>query len=244
MGRAREIAVNSVDLPALGYPTNPTSAMMRNSNRKFPSSLGSPGWANRGVCRLAVAKFRFPNPPRPPFAERKTLPIGGHIHHQLAFELGCLVRGTVVLLGKVNFQGPFVAGTPHLRPGDYDRGRRLRLFVRIRIGSGLRGRGWGGKPPNERSDGNFNDQVLPGMPIHAFSQPGMAFLRNQPRLVKLRDQVIEVVIGLKNHVSPTPAVAAAGAALGTIGLAMKGHTAFAAVTGARVNFYLIDEHNL
>src|ERR1039458_8934498 len=61
--------------------------------------------------------------------------------------------------------------------------------------------------------------------------------------VKIRgDGVLEMGVPLKNHAAAAPAVAAAGAALGDVSLAMKGHAAFAAVPRARVNFYFVNKH--
>ncbi len=58
----------SVLLPALGNPSRPTSASSFSSSSSRRSSPGVPSWAKRGVCRVEVAKFMLPSPPRPPRA--------------------------------------------------------------------------------------------------------------------------------------------------------------------------------
>src|SRR5204862_171455 len=58
----------SVDLPALGKPTRPTSARSFSSRRRSFSSPGSPGWTLRGARLVDVAKCALPRPPRPPRA--------------------------------------------------------------------------------------------------------------------------------------------------------------------------------
>jgi hypothetical protein len=66
-------------------------------------------------------------------------------------------------------------------------------------------------------------------------------LGDESGIVKLRDEIIEIVVGLKNHAAAAPAVAAAGAALGAISLAQESDTPFAAVAGTGIDFYFIDE---
>ena len=73
-------------------------------------------------------------------------------------------------------------------------------------------------------------------------RPFSPFLRDQPRLVILGDEIVQVVVGLQNHVAAATAVAAVGAALGTILLALESHAAFAAVARARVDFDFVNEH--
>jgi hypothetical protein len=57
----------------------------------------------------------------------------------------------------------------------------------------------------------------------------------------LGDEIIEVVVGLKNDAAAAPAVAAAGAALGPVGFAQEGDATFSAVAGAGIDFYFIDK---
>ena len=56
-----------VDFPTLGNPSNPTSANSFNSSINSFSSPFSPSSENLGACLVAVAKWEFPLPPRPPF---------------------------------------------------------------------------------------------------------------------------------------------------------------------------------
>src|SRR5258708_1354560 len=68
----------SVDLPAFGKPTRPTSASSLSSSRRSFSSPGSPGCTLRGARFVDVAKCAFPMPPRPPRDEH-ALTFGGKI---------------------------------------------------------------------------------------------------------------------------------------------------------------------
>src|SRR6476646_3692672 len=65
-GRAAEIFRNNVDLPAFGYPTNPASAIVRSSSRKYPSSPSSPSVYWRGARLRELLKCTLPFPPPPP----------------------------------------------------------------------------------------------------------------------------------------------------------------------------------
>ena len=76
-----------------------------------------------------------------------------------------------------------------------------------------------------------------------FNASGFAIFGNEPLLIVLRDEIVEVVVRFEDDVSAATAVAAAGSAFGDKGLAMERDTAFAAVTGAGVDFYFIDEHH-
>jgi hypothetical protein len=69
-----------------------------------------------------------------------------------------------------------------------------------------------------------------------------AIFRNQPRLVKLVDEVVKVVTRFENDITPAPAVAAARAALGAVRFSEERHRSFAAVPRTRVNLDLVDEH--
>ena len=52
----------------------------------------------------------------------------------------------------------------------------------------------------------------------------------------------EVVVRLQDHTPAASAVAAAGPALGYVSFAVKGHAAFAAVTGTGDDLDFVDEH--
>ena len=56
-----------VDLPTLGNPTSPTSAMTFSSSCTHSSPPACPGWAYLGTCMVEVAKCILPSPPLPPF---------------------------------------------------------------------------------------------------------------------------------------------------------------------------------
>src|SRR6266571_4468315 len=58
----------SVDLPALGYPTRPTSASSFSSSRSVRSSPGRPSSCSRGAWWVDVLNCALPRPPRPPRA--------------------------------------------------------------------------------------------------------------------------------------------------------------------------------
>jgi hypothetical protein len=52
------------------------------------------------------------------------------------------------------------------------------------------------------------------------------------------------MIGLENDVAAAPPVAAARPAFGPEGFPQKGHAAFAAVAGARMDFHFINKHGI
>jgi predicted neutral ceramidase superfamily lipid hydrolase len=98
--------------------------------------------------------------------------------------------------------------------------------------------------PNQRSARNLHDQILAGMSVHAFAHAEFAILREQSRLVILRDEIVEVVVRLQNHVTALPAVASVRTSFGTILLAPESHAALAAAASARVDFDFVNEHLL
>src|SRR5664280_1391729 len=89
---------------------------------------------------------------------------------------------------------------------------------------------FGRKFPDKRPTGHLHDQVLSRRPIHPFPQPVPAFFGDQAWLIKLPDQIVQIVVGLENHVASPAPVATVGPALGTVLLAAKGHAAFSTVT--------------
>ena len=107
---------------------------------------------------------------------------------------------------------------------------------------GLRGRLGRFQTPYQRAARNPHHQVLPGRSIHPLAQAWLAVLGNQPRIVKLRHQIIQIMVRQQNHVAAPPAVAAAGTAFGAISFAQKGHAAFAAVARASKNLDFIYKH--
>src|ERR1039458_1107321 len=73
-GRAPVRAASKVDLPALGSPTKPMSAISLSSRWMRRCAPGSPRSAILGACRTAPAKWAFPRPPRPPSATTRRWP--------------------------------------------------------------------------------------------------------------------------------------------------------------------------
>ena len=65
---------------------------------------------------------------------------------------------------------------------------------------------------------------------------------DEPRLVVLGDEIIQVVVGFEDDVAAAPAIAAAGAAFGPELLPLESDATFAAVTGAGIDLDLVDEH--
>jgi hypothetical protein len=100
------------------------------------------------------------------------------------------------------------------------------------------------EPPHERAAGNLDDDIFSGVTIHALAQAVLAVLGDEARLIILRDEIVQVVVGLEDDAAAAPAVAAARPALGHEGLAMERDAAFAAVSRLRVNFYFVNEHDL
>jgi hypothetical protein len=66
-------------------------------------------------------------------------------------------------------------------------------------------------------------------------------LGQETGVVKLRDKIVQIVVGLENDTAAAPAIAPAGAAFGAIRLAQEGNATFAAVSRAGIDFYFIDE---
>src|SRR5205823_6234856 len=82
---------------------------------------------------------------------------------------------------------------------------------------------------------------LAGATVHAFAHAVLTVLRKEPRLVVLRDEVVQVMVRLQNHVAAVPAVTAGRAAFGPERFPEEGHTTFPAMAGARENFYFVDQ---
>ena len=82
------------------------------------------------------------------------------------------------------------------------------------------------------------------MAVHALAQTVLAVPGDEAWLIILRDEIVQVVVGLENDAAAAPAVAAARPALGHERLAMERDAAFAAVPRMRVIFYLVNEHEI
>ena len=74
MGLAFEMAVIKVDLPALGIPSNPTSANTLSSSLTSRFSPSSPGVFCRGARLMELLKRILPKPPSPPLATKMSSP--------------------------------------------------------------------------------------------------------------------------------------------------------------------------
>ena len=99
------------------------------------------------------------------------------------------------------------------------------------------------QPPNQRSAGDLDNEILARMTVHPLAQPRLPVGGDQPRIKKLRHQVVQVVIRLQDDIAAATAVPAAGAAFGAGSFPEKGDAAFAPVPGPRVNCYFINEHD-
>ena len=97
-------------------------------------------------------------------------------------------------------------------------------------------------PPDQRATGHFHNQVLSGSAIHPFAHACFAIFSDQAGRVELGDEVVQVVVGLQDHVAPSAAVASAWTALSDKGLPVKSYTPFPSVPGLGVNLDFVDKH--
>src|SRR5207244_5160678 len=102
-------------------------------------------------------------------------------------------------------------------------------------------RTFAGYLPHQCAARNLDEEVLAGMAVHAFAQTGLAVLGDEPRLVILRDEIVQVMIRFQDHVTATSAIAATGSAFWTILLALEGDAAFAAVSSPGVDPDFVNE---
>jgi hypothetical protein len=61
-------------------------------------------------------------------------------------------------------------------------------------------------------------------------------------LIVLLDEIVEIVIGLENHVAPGPSIASAGASFGTRGFAQKRDAAAPSMPCTGMDPDLVNEH--
>ena len=78
--------------------------------------------------------------------------------------------------------------------------------------------------------------------IHSFAHSRFSSLCDQARVVKLRDQIVQVVVGFENDVAAATTIAAARPAFRDKRFAMEGHAPFATMAGSRKNFDFVDKH--
>jgi hypothetical protein len=178
-----------------------------------------------------------------PFAKDELPPMLRQVRNQLAF--GRMLRRTVRLrFGRqINFHRAFTAGMADQWASTGAEFQGGRLFALFGLGRDLFGRADGRwQFPDKGAARNFYEEVFSGSAIHAFSQSSFTFLCDEPGLVVLRNQIVQIVIGLQNDTSAAPAVAAARPAFGNIRFSMKRHASLAAMTGAGEDFHFIDKH--
>src|SRR5437660_638833 len=142
---------------------------------------------------------------------------------------------------QIDFQRPLAAGMADQLAFLGAELRRLLSFSAFVFGYRFDwlGRGW--QFPDQCAARDLNDQVLAGVPVHAFAHARFAGFGDEARRVKLGDQIVQVMVRLQDDVAATAAVAAAGAALGDKSFAMKRDAAFAAMAGAGIYFDLINK---
>ena len=110
------------------------------------------------------------------------------------------------------------------------------------FGSVARFSGFIGCFPDERAARHLYEKIFAGVTVHSLAEPELAILRNESRLIVLRDQIVQVMVRFENDFASATAVTAIWSAFGTILLAAECDTTFSAVPTARVNFYFVNEH--
>ena len=139
------------------------------------------------------------------------------------FRLGLLFR----LRLEIDFQC--------LRAACFSKNSHIRL---------LRGRLGCGQFPDERAAGHFDDELLATAPGFALALTGATVLGVEVRGVVLRDEVVDIVVRLQDHVATLAAVAAARAALGLERFMRKGDATVSALAGPGLNLDCVDEHRV
>src|SRR6266404_4946834 len=145
-------------------------------------------------------------------------------------------------LFEKDFHGPFAPGETEGRA--FAGGKLQRFgpgFCLAGFGRQIARLAWG-QSPHQRAARDPHQQILAGVAVHAFALAVLAIFRQQPWLIILRDEIVQVVIGLQDHVAAAAAITASRAALGPRRLPQKSDTTFSAVTGARENFDFVDKH--
>ena len=89
--------------------------------------------------------------------------------------------------------------------------------------------------PNHRAARHLDDQLFAAAPGLALALAGAAVFGVEVRCVKLRDEIVDVVIGLKNDITTLAAVAAARPALGIERFMRKREATVAALAGSGLN---------
>jgi hypothetical protein len=99
-----------------------------------------------------------------------------------------------------------------------------------------------GQPPYQSPARDPDEQVLSCRPIHAFSLPGSAILGNQSGVVKLCDEIVQIVIGLQEDITSAPPISSARAAFGDEGFTVEGHSALTSMPCLSIDSYFVDKH--
>jgi hypothetical protein len=210
--------------------------------------LGEARGLSRRSCEIAI-----PQASAATLAQYELLAVLRQVNNQVtAFgSRGCLFR---VFAREVNLHGATAGGSAEFGPaaGTGLDGGFLILISFYRPAAAGDSRGPlvirfalpGFQLPHKSSAGNFDDQIFAGTAIHAVAHAELAVLRQEARLIILSDKIVEIMIGFQNDAAAASAVAATGAAFGTILLTLERDTAFAAVAGAGEDFYLVNEHRL
>src|SRR5881394_1068832 len=150
----------------------------------------------------------------------------------------CLHR----LLFEIDFERALPSRVTELRPfpGGKNQWSGFAFLAIVLVGRGVRCRR--SQSPHQGAAWDFDEQIFSRVAVHSFAQSVLAIVREEPRLVKLRDKIVQVVVGLQNDISSAPAVAAGRAAFGPERFTEKSNTTLSAVAGARKNFDFVDEH--
>ena len=165
-------------------------------------------------------------PPPAAGAEDELLSVLGEVRDNLRFKqfrLGLLFR----LRLEIDFQ--------RLRAACFSKNSHVSLL-----------RGWlgCGQFPDERAARHLDDELFATAPGFALALAGPTVLGVEVRGVVLRDEVVDVVVRLQNHVATLAAVAAARAALGLERFMRKGDATVAALAGPGLNLDCVDEHRV
>jgi hypothetical protein len=100
-----------------------------------------------------------------------------------------------------------------------------------------------GDSPDDGAARDLDDQILASTAVHTFAKAIATVLGDEPRVIELGNQVIDVMIRFEDHVPSASPVASVRAAFGAKRFAKERDAALAAVSGLRMNFDFVDEHD-
>ena len=155
-------------------------------------------------------------PAAPPGTQHELLPMPGQVGDDFRLRqlgLGQLLR----LCPKIDLE-------------------RLR-FKRAVLGHVLLPGLWLGrrKFPHQRAARHLDDELLAAAPGLALALAGPPVLGVEMRRIKLRDKIVDVVVGLQDDIAPFAAVATARPALGLERFMRKRNASVAALAGPGLN---------